>query len=461
MNKQQRTIAIPLIIFAIILLAAVVFGVIQLIGALQGPGGTAANTPPATAQATSSGAVLTEAAPAGTLDPTITAEMDQIQGQVSAIRGLQVTRDVPRRLLTTAQLTDTVTNDFLKNYTPEDAARDSADLSLLGLLPADFDLLSFYKKLYSEQIAGYYDDQTKEMFVISDAGFTGMEKSTYAHEFTHALQDQHFDFKGKLNYNEDSCKADSERCAAIQSLIEGDATLAETAWLQNYATQQDIQDIQAYYQNYQSPVFDAAPAFMQVDFLFAYQQGYNFVQALYNQGGFDAINTAFTTQVPVSTEQILHPDRYPADTPIPVNLPDVVAALGGAWESVESDVVGEWYTYLILAKGENPAWRLQDTIAQDAAAGWGGDAYTILQNPDSGESALAVRYTWDNKAEALAALDAFRNYSALRFGIPDSNGLAGSGSRFSQLITEGDLGFTWLVAESAQTLSTMAAQFGR
>lgn len=51
----------------------------------------------------------------------------------------------------------------------------------------DFDLLTFYQELYSEQIAGYYDDEAKAMFVVKSAGFTGVERDTYAHEFTQML----------------------------------------------------------------------------------------------------------------------------------------------------------------------------------------------------------------------------------------------------------------------------------
>jgi hypothetical protein len=170
------------------------------------------------------------------------------------------------------------------------------------------------------------------MFVVKGSGFTGVERDTYAHEFTHALQDQHFDFKGKLNYSEESCQEDSERCAAIQSLIEGDATLTEMTWLQTYATQQDIMDLQSFYQSYQSPVFDSAPAYMKLDFMFPYDQGYTFVQSLFGQGGYAAIDKAFTNQNPLSTEQILHPNRYPSDTPIPVDLPELANTLGSDWK---------------------------------------------------------------------------------------------------------------------------------
>ena len=109
------------------------------------------------------------------LDPTIAASMDEIEQQVATIRGLEPKTKVPRKLLSEEELQEIVTNEFFADYTPEDAASDTQVLSLLGLLPQDFDLLTFYQELYSEQIAGYYDDEAKAMFVVKSAGFTGVE----------------------------------------------------------------------------------------------------------------------------------------------------------------------------------------------------------------------------------------------------------------------------------------------
>ena len=389
------------------------------------------------------------------LDPTIAASMDEIEQQVATIRGLEPKTKVPRKLLSEEELQEIVTNEFFADYTPEDAASDTQVLSLLGLLPQDFDLLTFYQELYSEQIAGYYDDEAKAMFVVKSAGFTGVERDTYAHEFTHALQDQHFDFKGKLNYTEESCLEDSERCAAIQSLIEGDATLTEMTWLQTYATPQDIIDLQLFYQTYQSPVFDSAPAYMQLDFMFPYDQGFTFVQSLFGQGGYATINEAFVSQNPLSTEQILHPDRYPADTPIPVDLPELANALGSGWEETDRNVMGEWYTYLILAQGDNPTSRLVESKASAAAEGWGGDTYVVLENAVSNEAALLVRYTWDTSADASEAQTAFTQYLALRLGKADSAGIYQKDGIYSALKQDADGGFTWLIAQSLETLNKL------
>ena len=53
--------------------------------------------------------------------------------------------------------------------------QDALVLSTLGLLPNGFDLIDFYTELYSEQIAGYYDDEIGEMFVVQGEGFGGSE----------------------------------------------------------------------------------------------------------------------------------------------------------------------------------------------------------------------------------------------------------------------------------------------
>ena len=393
--------------------------------------------------------------PSQSLDPAIAASMDKIEQQVASIRGLEPKTKVPRKLLTEEELKEIVINEFFADYTPEDAASDTQVLSLLGLLPQDFDLLTFYQDLYSEQIAGYYDDEAKAMFVVKSAGFTGVERDTYAHEFTHALQDQHFDFKGKLNYTEESCLEDSERCAAIQSLIEGDATLTEMTWLQTYATPQDIIDLQRFYQSYQSPVYDSAPAYMKLDFMFPYDQGFTFVQSLFGQGGYATINGAFTSQNPLSTEQILHPDRYPADTPIPVDLPELANALGSGWEETDRNVMGEWYTYLILAQGDNATSRLVESKASAAAEGWGGDTYIVLENAANNEAALLVRYVWDTSADASEAQTAFAQYLALRLGKADSAGIYQKGGIYSALKQDPNGGFTWLIAQSQETLNKL------
>jgi hypothetical protein len=174
--------------------------------------------------------------PTSVLAASLLQEIDLIQTQVVEERGLKPTHPVPVVLLSPDELRTNVVNDFLADYTDEKVADDVLELSTIGLLQPGFDLRTLYVDLLSEQIAGYYDNETGEMFVVQGQGFEGPERLTYSHEYTHVLQDQNYDIAHGLNYNDDACEKDSERCAAIQALIEGDATISQAIWYQFYST---------------------------------------------------------------------------------------------------------------------------------------------------------------------------------------------------------------------------------
>jgi hypothetical protein len=343
--------------------------------------------------------------------------MDEIQEQVEELRGLDPTNPVARQLLTTDELLQRVKEDFLADYTEDESRNETLVLAAFGLLDPEFNILEFYTSLLAEQVAGFYDDDEKAMYVVRGEGFQGPERLTYSHEYTHALQDQAYDFNNGLKHNEEACEAESQRCAALQALIEGDATVAEIEWLTNFASQQDISEIQEFYNSMQSPVYDNAPPFIREDFTFPYREGQSFVNELFKSGGWNAVDAAYRNP-PVSTEQILHPERYPDDPPVEVTLPDLAEVLGEGWNELDRDVLGEWKTFLILAQGQNPDHRLNERTARQAAEGWGGDAYVFYHHPASGRTAMVLTTAWDSVGEAREYASAFRRYAIARFGDP-------------------------------------------
>ncbi len=389
------------------------------------------------------------------LDPATSSSMDDIENQVSQLRGLDIEARIPRQLMSSDELRQVVLDDFLEDFKAEDEARDVTVMNLFGFLPGDFKLRDFYLDLYTEQIAGFYDSVEQEMYVVSDSGFGGMERSTYAHEFVHTLQDEHFDFEDSLGYTDEACLDDSERCAAIQALIEGDATLSEQLWFQQFGTQEDLQDLQNFATSFTSPVYDSAPESLRESLTFPYIYGSKFVQALYAQGGFDAIDVAFASANPVSTEQIMHPAAYPGDVPKNPTLPDLEVELGEGWKELEKDTLGEWYVYMVLAKAYNPQFRLYDSLALDAAEGWGGDAYSILKNEQKGQVAAFISFNWDSSADADAAFQAFSSYSNLRFGPMTADGFWQGSDFFSALQQTGPNNFVWILAQDYAILQAL------
>jgi hypothetical protein len=103
------------------------------------------------------------------------------------------------------------------------------------------------------------------------------------------------------------------------------------------------------------------------------------------------VNDAFRNP-PLSTEQVIHPDRYPNDPPRPVRVPQLVEKLGGPWKDLDVQEVGEEWLRALLEL------RLPPADASRAAAGWEGGQYRAWQLQD--HTAVLMQTLWDGGAQA-------------------------------------------------------------
>lgn len=173
---------------------------------------------------------------------------------------------------------------------------------------------------------------------------------------------------------------------------------------------------------------------------FTYGQGEAFVAALRDEGGWDAVDAAYADP-PVSTEQILHPEKYfgARDDPTPVALPDPAAALGDGWTLVHENALGELQTAVLLANQEASGFGPLPEAAAAAAAGWDGDRYALWT--DGQAEVLVWRSVWDGDAEAAEFVAALRDREEARTGqawtAADGTGLI-DGGRAVRLRRVGD-----------------------
>lgn len=387
-------------------------------------------------------------------------QLSGIESQVIELRGINLQEAVTHTLISPDELQEIVVTDFFAEYTDQDAQRDVLVLSALGLLPENFDLKGLYQVLYSEQIAGFYDDEIKEIYVVSGSEFGGLEKMTYAHEFTHVLQDQAYRLSEGLGLNDEACEADSEKCAATQALIEGDATKTELLWFEAHASRQDYLDVVKSINLFETPIYDTAPPFLQADLYFPYEKGLAFVEHLFEQGGFGAVDEAYQN-LPVSTEQILHPERYPADVPQSVSLPDLGNLLGEDWELFDQNVMGEWYSYLILAKAYQESHQIPERVAEEAAAGWGGDAYAFYLNEKDQSVTFVMESVWDTEKDADEFAEAFSDYADLRWQESDTRILgypSWTAENVSVVFLQEGIRTLWLMAPTEQMVLTILSE---
>lgn len=435
----------------------VVLLMVLLLGGCAGLGGSddampAGASPPATAEPTTaakattvpSGAAtatsLATAAPDATAAPTepavvptsspegLEGQFAEIEQRVVGLRELEPTGPIAPALISRQQLHDNLVQLQTDQYSQDEARQDADLLWLLRLSDdRDLDLFNLYVDLLTERALGYYDPETKELYVVNDEPkLSALGEMTVAHEMVHALQDQHTDL---LALSDD--EVDGDRALAHSALIEGDAEVTATRYVLEYFDRAQLMDLAIESGSASSDVLDSVPAYVRDTLYFPYIQGVEFATQLYQLRGVDG-QTAALADPPSSSEQILHPEKYldERDEPQPVVIPDLEAVLGNGWKQARPDTIGEFDLRVLLR--ENGA---QDP--DTAAAGWGGGAYALYGSPDDagGGMAVVVSTVWDTDADAGEFVTALGQTFAT--GDPTGRVISDDQSRHSTVVRSG------------------------
>lgn len=392
--------------------------------------------------------------------PTAMSEMKRLEQQVIELRGLEQIHEVPRYVTTRPRYLEAFNTEV---YTPDRLVKmqyEEWSLKAMGMISPTFSMVEYALNSSMAGVSGVYIPWKKEIYVFG-LRFSGVEAFVYVHEFDHALVDQHYDFNTQLGAYPD-CRWDTQRCQAISALVEGDATLLMYLWWQQYASYETWLDFWYYTPPSVLPSGQDPPPYLGPQSMFPYDQGFEFVNKLYERGGWPQVNRAYTNP-PLSSEQILHPEKYfNGEGPIPVEDPRLDAALGGDWTLTGSDSLGEWMTYLLLGYGFNVGAQLGDETAQQAASGWGGDHYQTAHNAQTNQSVFAAHWIWDSQAAANEFNDAFGTYQSRRFhGATISAGRGQCwqfGGQTSCVLTRGRETL-WVVAPDLELITKVVAVY--
>jgi hypothetical protein len=439
MSGSQRIVtAIVLTLVAV----GVVFVALNLAGVPigLGPGERAeASTPPSAAPSLQPSVPSPEPSAEATSpdDADLLAELAEIEAQVIEIRGLAAADIGPPDIITRAQLADELLRLFDEQYPAEERERDNLALRALGLLGPDEDAAQLQLQLLGDQVLGFYDPVEKRMVVVSDAGLDPAAKLTYAHEYTHALQDAAF---GPPQFDPEA-EIEDDRALALTSLTEGDASLTMFAWAFEYLSQQELIEIGA---SQQLPDTEGIPSWMVNQLQFPYTAGQVWASALAGANplapDYAQLDAAYG-EPPESTEQIIDLDAWePREDPLSVEVPDLVELLGDGWEEVDQTAIGQASIGFMLE-----FFGQSRDAANVAAAGWGGDRVRIVSGQD-GEFAVAWRLAWDTAADA----DEFRTaYEAVVDELPFAAEVRAIGSDQVLVVHASDGAILLKVADAA------------
>ena len=398
MSAPQRAVAIAVAVLVIVgaglLALALADGRIGL-----GPDPSATATPIASADGSSAPATAS-AAPSVSIDPAdaeVLAAINEIEAQVIAIRGLDEAAIGPPDLITRAELGEELQRLFDEQYPPDERDRDNRTLRAFGLLGPEEDVAELQLQLLGDQVLGFYDTIEDRMVVVTDAGLDAAAKLTYAHEYTHALQDaafapEHFTAEGL---------EDDDRQLAMTTLTEGDATVTMLAWAFAHLTQAELLEIGT---GTELPDTTGIPSWMVNQLQFPYSAGQVWVGGLARDPlapDFTEVDAVYADP-PETTEQVMHADKWePREAPVPLDAPDLAGILGDDWEVIHESPVGEASIGYFLEH-----FGIDRQVATAAATGWGGDRAAVAYGPD-GAFALGWRLAWDTAADAAEFTDAY------------------------------------------------------
>ena len=350
-------------------------------------------------------------------------KIEAIEAAVIDIRQLEPLEDAALNFQTPEEYEVELAERFEENFSDEEDVDGLLFYRALDLIESDVDLKTAYFNLLTSNVVGYYDPETDEMTLILDAEqgdgdeLRPWDSLTYAHEFAHALQDQHYDLEAISDQADESDNYDFQ--LAIDALIEGDASKVTFDYFDKMA--QDIDPraleemaLQAEIEISSRPAAESIPAIIEESFMFPYEAGRKFVNYIVKELGWPGVDRAFQENPPRSSEHILHPWRYlDGDLPLEVSLPDVSAVIGGDWRLVYDNAAGEFYLRQHLET------QLPSPLVTH---GWGGDRLRLFTDEANDGLLWIWQLTWDSPRDAERFNHRYGVFLNRRYATLDDDG---------------------------------------
>ena len=341
-------------------------------------------------------------------------KLKEVEAGLVAVRGLKFRAEVAVEVKSAAEMKRYFEQDLEEDYGDEGLRYKSLAYAKLGLIPRGIDLKKSLVDFYSAQVVAFYDPRAKKLVmpeslaagrVMGTVQFLGRRdvvgEMVLAHELTHALQDQHFSLGEKMRPS-----TEGDRDLAFRAVIEGDATLSGFAYLFGGADRKAVaqvnQAVQGSLREARSTLSGMPEAIVE-EMLFQYHGGVALVSGVLQERGWPAVNR-FYAAPPLSTEQVLHPEKYfgVADPPTRVELKNLPQLFQPNWKEIENDVLGELMVEVLFKQF------FPENEAKVVAYGWDGDRFIAFSRGE--EIAFVWATVWDSEQDAE---EFFRGYQRI------------------------------------------------
>lgn len=325
----------------------------------------------------------------------------EIQEKAERIRGLQAAGPVPLVVRNEGELRQYLIERF-NDVGIEVIEASERAMQLLGVLEPTQSYYDLVLELLTSQVAGYYEP-TDATFYLLDTDLNNFHPSVIAHELQHALQDAHWDLNAMLR---PSWRMD-DALVSRSALAEGDAMVLSMDFELNGKLGQLPPTVFAAMSR---EILDSAlqmrgeyPRYLIENLMAPYVYGMAFVHALYTEGGWAQVDKAFE-RLPVSSEQVLIPERY-LEEDAPTFLAFDVSELGVLREANILGMLGMRTLFHQLLEGV-----LSTPAVEMSTRDWDGDRMELWSSP------TADTLVWLSVFDEIAGAQSF--FEMVEFTLP-------------------------------------------
>lgn len=241
--------------------------------------------------------------------------LQPLEGRAERARGLPFRQPVEARLVPRGEVEAILAESIGRVYTPELRSTDQRVKKTLGLLPGDADLWEALLGFQSAAVEGLYAPLDGQLYIVAEPGRQTDEvlrggglDQVLVHELVHALQAIHADLIdvtiGLVDHD--------DLAFALGALLEGDATWAgyrddELSYgLPMPGPEQVASEFESYWSG---EAHREVPRLVRESLVLLYPVGYALVTRIVEAGGVAALDAALADP-PLSSEEVLHPERY-------------------------------------------------------------------------------------------------------------------------------------------------------
>lgn len=315
--------------------------------------------------------------------------VDQIFAFASEDSGLPKHATVKRRMVSKADVEKYAKGRMAKEEYTKHFQVAELTMKKLGFLPRDFNLREFLVKATGQQIAGYYDDETKSISLLNWVP-ADRQEPILAHELTHALQDQNYDLakwmrapaKPESTEKKEGQEENDDSAIARKAVVEGQAMVIYVDYILA-PLRRNLTDTPGLIYQMEEPAVKAvqdsqmlhdAPMILREAGSFAYNEGLIFEGELLQKGGKKMAFAGAFARPPRNSHEILQPDAYVNAEKLPVTaVPDLKHLIGEDYDVFDTGGIGQLDVRAYLKQyGER-------RNAEEVSSAWQGGAYAAYR----------------------------------------------------------------------------------